>query len=61
MRFFFFNMPCVDVVAFQRFGKKWKDASKEVKDEYTKKAEPLKAQYEVDMAAYKAKKEGVSY
>ena len=55
-------MWCVVVVAFQRFGKMWReDVSKEVKDRYIKKAEPLKAQYLVDFAAYKAKNKGVPY
>ena len=56
-------MWCVVVLAlFQRFGKMWReDVSKEVKDSYIKKAEPLKAQYRVDFAAYKAKKKGVPY
>merc|ERR1712032_1723520 len=44
--------------AFQRFGKMWReDVSKEVKDSYIKKAKPLKEQYRVDFAAYKAKNE----
>ena len=37
------------------------DVSKEVKDEYIKKAVLLKAQYRVDLAAYEAKKKGVLY
>ena len=55
-------MWCVVVLAFQRFGKMWReDVSKEVKDSYIKKAKPLKAQYLVDFAAYQAKKKGVPY
>ena len=46
----------------KRFGKMWReDVSKEVKDSYHKKTEPLKAQYLVDFAAYKAKNKGVPY
>ena len=54
-------MWCVVVLAFKRFGNIWQNASKEVKDTYIKKAAPLKAQYEVDLAAYEAKKKGVLY
>ena len=54
-------MWCVVVLAFKRFGKMWQDVSKEVKDTYIKKAKLLKAQYQVNLAAYEAKKKGVLY